>query len=107
MDGDFNWLWIMLAIFFFMSMAKGGRMNRRQREREHRLADLQAAPPPPAPPALTGPTRGEVERLEQRVRVLERIVTDGGYTLASQIEALRDDRRVEPRIAVRQEEERI
>jgi hypothetical protein len=29
--------------------------------------------------------------LEERVRVLERIVTDGGYTLASQIEALRRD----------------
>jgi hypothetical protein len=27
--------------------------------------------------------------LEERVRVLERIVTDGNYTLASQIEALR------------------
>lgn len=29
--------------------------------------------------------------LEERVRVLERIVTDGGYNLASQIEALRRD----------------
>jgi hypothetical protein len=41
-------------------------------------------------PALSGPTHEDVERLEQRVRVLERIVTDSGYTLASQIEALRD-----------------
>ncbi len=30
-------------------------------------------------------------RLEERVRVLERIVTDRGYDLASQIEALRHD----------------
>ena len=30
---------------------------------------------------------------EERVRVLERIVTDGGYDLATQIEALRDERR--------------
>jgi Tfp pilus assembly major pilin PilA len=32
------------------------------------------------------------ERLEQRVRVLERIVTDKGIVLAEQIEQLRDDR---------------
>ena len=36
-----------------------------------------------------------VAELEQRVRVLERIVTDGGYDVATQIEALRDQRRVE------------
>ena len=29
------------------------------------------------------------------MRVLERIVTDGGYDVATQIEALRDQRRVE------------
>ena len=36
-----------------------------------------------------------VQELEDRVRVLERIVTDKGYDVASQIEALRDTRRVE------------
>lgn len=35
--------------------------------------------------------------LEERVRVLERIVTDGGYDTALQIEALRDQREVEDR----------
>lgn len=34
-----------------------------------------------------------VERLEQRMRVLERIATDRGADLAAQIEDLRDDRR--------------
>ena len=34
-------------------------------------------------------------QLEQRVQVLERIVTDRGYDVATQIEALRDNRRVE------------
>jgi hypothetical protein len=33
--------------------------------------------------------------LEQRVRVLEQIVTDGGAQTAAQIEALRGDRRLE------------
>ncbi|WEK46191.1 MAG: hypothetical protein P0Y56_14400 [Candidatus Andeanibacterium colombiense] len=33
-----------------------------------------------------------IGELEERVRVLERIVTDGGYELAHKIEALRDMR---------------
>lgn len=36
-----------------------------------------------------------VKELEDRVRVLERIVTDRGYDVATQIEALRDHRRIE------------
>jgi hypothetical protein len=106
MDGDLNWLWVMLAIFFFMSMAKGGRLNRQQRKLQARVDQLQSTPPP-APPAVAGPTRAEVERLERRVRVLERIVTDSGYTLASQIEALRDDRRIEQPVPARAEVEKI
>lgn len=37
--------------------------------------------------------------LEERVRVLERIITDGGYDTALQIEALRDVRHVEDKTA--------
>jgi hypothetical protein len=37
----------------------------------------------------------QVQRLEDRVQVLERIVTDRGYDVATQIEALRDTRKVE------------
>ena len=33
----------------------------------------------------------QTERLEQRVRVLERIITDRGVDLSDQIESLRDD----------------
>lgn len=35
------------------------------------------------------------QELEDRVRVLERIVTDKGYDVATQIEALRDARKTE------------
>ncbi|MAC60164.1 MAG: hypothetical protein CMH85_18230 [Novosphingobium sp.] len=35
--------------------------------------------------------------LEERVRVLERIITDGGFDTALQIEALRDQRAAEQR----------
>ncbi|MCB2067645.1 MAG: hypothetical protein KDE15_13515 [Erythrobacter sp.] len=37
----------------------------------------------------------QIQRLEDRVQVLERIVTDKGYDVATQIEALRDLRRVD------------
>ena len=39
-----------------------------------------------------------IEDLEDRVRVLERIVTDGGYDLAHKIEALRDERAIDARL---------
>ena len=39
-----------------------------------------------------------IDELEDRVRVLERIVTDGGYDLASKIEALRDERPLDARL---------
>ena len=40
----------------------------------------------------------QTERLEQRVRVLERIVTDKGLDIADEIEKLRDDRAGTPTI---------
>ncbi len=43
--------------------------------------------------------------LEERLRVLERIVTDKGYDVASQIEALRDTRRVDELLENRTEKE--
>ena len=46
------------------------------------------------------------KELEDRVRVLERIVTDGGYDVATQIEALRDQRRVEDQLEDRREASR-
>ena len=46
------------------------------------------------------------KELEDRVRVLERIVTDGGYDVATQIEALRDQRRVEEHLEDRREPSR-
>lgn len=36
-----------------------------------------------------------IKDLEERVKVLERIVTDSGYNVSAQIEALRDVQRVE------------
>jgi hypothetical protein len=47
------------------------------------------------------------QELEDRVRVLERIVTDRGYDVATQIEALRDQHRVEERLEAAAIEEKI
>ena len=42
--------------------------------------------------------------LEERVRVLERIVTDRGYDVATQIEALRDARKVDALLESREKD---
>ena len=47
-----------------------------------------------------------IAEMEDRIRVLERIVTDGGYNVATQIEALRDQRRVEEQLEDRREASR-
>lgn len=47
-----------------------------------------------------------ITEMEDRIRVLERIVTDGGYDVATQIEALRDQRRVEERLEDQREPSR-
>ena len=52
-------------------------------------------------------SRGRVDELEDRVRVLERIVTDGGYDLAHKIEALRDERGIETRLEAPEPEARV
>jgi hypothetical protein len=48
-----------------------------------------------------------ITEMEDRIRVVERIVTDGGYNVASQIEALRDTRRVEARLEAPEPKERV
>ena len=50
---------------------------------------------------------GRISEMEDRIRVLERIVTDGGYNVASQIEALRDTRRVEQQLEAPETKERV
>jgi hypothetical protein len=49
---------------------------------------------PPANDAENARLRGQVQQLQERIRVLERIVTDRGAETASQIEALRDRDRI-------------
>lgn len=61
-----------------------GQAYRRRLEHKERLAELKVASPPAVERDAT------IARLEQRLRVLERIATDKTTGLAAQIEDLRE-----------------
>lgn len=60
--------------------------HRRANDHEERRLELLAR----AEEAKSGRGGSDYRKLEERVRVLERIATDGNHALASQIESLRD-----------------
>ncbi len=64
---------------------------------QQRIAEMQVSTTAEKTAEKAAQYASQVAQLEDRVRVLERIVTDGGYNVATQIEALRDVRRVEDR----------
>lgn len=104
MNDDVQVIVALFMLIAFIVAVKGRRSGaRHQRELMNTVAQLQAqqaAPPPPQ----SGPSQEQFDRLEQRLRVLERIVTDKSYDLASQIEALRDERTIEQRSESREVE---
>jgi hypothetical protein len=89
--GDVIWILIPLAPFLLGGFAI---WSKHQRE----MAGRHSGPDNREVQQLAS----QVEMLQDRVHVLERIVTDQGYSVASQIEALRDPRGVEDRAAKRQ-----
>jgi hypothetical protein len=56
---------------------------------QQRMAEMGGGPSAPDS-ALIAAQNDKIRALEDRVKVLERIVTDGSYGVAAQIEALRD-----------------
>lgn len=62
---------------------------------QQRIAEMQINTTADATAEKAAQYSSRVQQLEDRVRVLERIVTDKGYDVATQIEALRDQRRVD------------
>ncbi|ANY19546.1 hypothetical protein A6F68_01024 [Tsuneonella dongtanensis] len=60
-----------------------------------KIAEMQVHTTADATAERAAQYASQVQALEERVRVLERIVTDKGYDVARQIEALRDQRRVD------------
>ena len=64
---------------------------------QSKLAELQLRNTAEASAEKAAQYAAHNRELEERVRVLERIVTDGGYDVALQIEALRDAKQTEDR----------
>ncbi len=67
---------------------------------QQKIAEVQG----PANSQISADQANYLRELEDRVRVLERIVTDKGYDVSSQIEALRDARRTEALLDSREKE---
>ena len=59
---------------------------------QRKLAEMQLDKTAMASAEKAAQYASQIQRLEDRVQVLERIVTDRGYDVATQIEALRDAR---------------
>ena len=75
-------------------------------QHKQKLAKLQVEAAKAAG-ATGGAGSREIKELQERVRVLERIVTEGGYDLATQIEALRDQRSPGDRLESARIEEKL
>jgi hypothetical protein len=76
--GDWIWVLVPTAPFIFLGFRQWLKLKERQ-------IDAQSS----ATAERTAQYAAQTERLEQRVRVLERIITEKGVDLASQIEDLR------------------
>jgi hypothetical protein len=84
-------VFVPLAPFILGGFALWMRHQRRMFEHQRALTDSTAH----ASAEKAAQYAAHNQQLEERVRVLERIVTDKGYDVAAQIEALRDTKRVD------------
>lgn len=85
MGNPASWIWVLipLAAIAIAPFRMWMRIKEKQIEAQSSLAAEKSAQ-----------YAQHVERIEQRLRVLEQIVTDGGAQTAAQIEALRDQARI-------------
>ncbi|MFA6219088.1 MAG: hypothetical protein WC692_04845 [Erythrobacter sp.] len=86
--GDIIWILVPLAPFLLVSFIVWTK-------HQQKIAEMNVRSTAEATAEKAAQYSSRVADLEDRVRVLERIVTDGGYNVATQIEALRDQRRVD------------
>jgi ABC-type phosphate transport system auxiliary subunit len=87
MNNIASWIWVLIPITAIVMGIGSGIAKRwiKMKEREMQVANAMTA-------EKAAQYAAHTERLEQRVRVLERIVTDKGIGVADEIERLRDDR---------------
>jgi len=85
----FDWAYLIpLAPFIMVSFIVWISHRRKIEEKRIEITASQSA-------EKAAQYASQIEQLNERVQVLERIVTDSGYDVATQIEALRDVREVE------------
>ena len=86
MNNVASWIWVLipLAAIGIAPFKMWLRVKEKQIEAQTGLAAEKSAQ-----------YAQHVERIEARLRVLEKIATDGGVQTAAQIEALRDQDRIE------------
>ena len=86
MNNIASWIWVLipLAAICIAPFKMWLRVKERQIDAQSSLAAEKSAQ-----------YAQHVERIENRVRVLEKIATDRGVETAAQIEALRDHERIE------------
>lgn len=96
MDNMASWIWVLipLAVIGIAPFKMWLKIKEKQIETQTTLAAEKSAQ-----------YAAHVERIEERLRVLEKIVTDRGVETAAQIEALRDQERIAPPRARRSEQE--
>ena len=82
------WVLIPLAPFLMVSFIVWTK-------HQQKIAEMQVGATAEHTAEKAAQYASHIQRLEDRVQVLERIVTDRGYDIATQIEALRDTRRVD------------
>ena len=90
-------IWVLIPLFALSIPIIKVWTSHRQR-----IAELQANATATQTAEKAAQYASHSQALEDRVRVLERIVTDKGYDVATQIEALRDARRTEALIDSRE-----
>ena len=89
MDNIASWIWVLIPIVAIVGGIGGGVAKRWIKLKERQLEASNAMTAEKA-----AQYAAHTERLEQRVRVLERIATDKGVGVADEIERLRDQRPV-------------
>ncbi len=98
MDGDLMLIFGFVLIVTALALVLGGRIHKRDIAHKERLAELGNESAGANPAGSTA----KIEKLEKRVRVLERLATDRGQDLAIQIEELRENTGEELKIASRE-----
>ncbi|MDA7788043.1 hypothetical protein N8940_02290 [Sphingomonadaceae bacterium] len=87
MDADLFLIFSFILILVSIAMGVGTSIQKRSNEHEERKLELQAR----IAEAEAGKIAKPDSRLEDRVRVLERLATDRGVSLADEIESLRTE----------------